>query len=238
MRSFVIFLLLALLGAIATLLLSNTPSIALTFLGMQSITLPLAIWMLGALLAGVATGLWFVILFRLAARRGAAAERRYRRSEFGPEDFAVVDDYPAATYGSPGQAFERDDYRDFERETYREDPLPEPIEDRPRSRPYAPPVDLESVYDADYRVIQPPGDDRRYGVNDQGNDQADEMDEGEPDYRSEPVAREVRYREAERAVQYEPSAQDSRDRAQNRSPSQKPPRSSDDWDEMEDDLDW
>lgn len=92
MRSIVTFLLLALLGAIAAFLISNTTPIALTFLGMQTLALPLAVWIAGALLAGVATGLWFLILFRLAERRGARREREQRRAEFGPDDFAVVND--------------------------------------------------------------------------------------------------------------------------------------------------
>ena len=92
MRSIVTFLLLFLLGAIAAILLSNTAPIALTFLGMKTLALPLAVWIAAALLAGGATGLWFLVLFRLAERRGARWEREQRRTEFGLDDFAVLDD--------------------------------------------------------------------------------------------------------------------------------------------------
>lgn len=200
MRSFVTFLLLALLGAIAAFLISNTTPIALTFLGITSIALPLAVWMGGAILAGVATGLWFSILFRLAERRGARLEsKRQKAASFGPDDFAMVDDgYPARDFatasdygesrygeeGYQGAGYEQNAGYDDAAEGYRDygdrnrddgqqwKPFQTPNAVRAdgaqgdfaeRSRPEAfEMVEAEPpVYDANYRVIQPPEPERR-----------------------------------------------------------------------------
>lgn len=196
MRSFVTFLLLALLGAIAAFLISNTTPIALTFLGITSMALPLAVWMGGAILAGVATGLWFSILFRLAERRGARLEsKRQKAASFGPDDFAMVDDgydardfASASDYGegdnqSAGYDGAADDYRD---NGDRNGDVGQSRRWKPFQKPTPPvdvPVDLSRdqgefvgpsrqeafemveteppVYDANYRVIQPPEPEHR-----------------------------------------------------------------------------
>ncbi|NJR68105.1 MAG: DUF1049 domain-containing protein [Synechococcales cyanobacterium CRU_2_2] len=183
MRSIATFCLLALLGAIAVFLLSNTAPVALTFLGMQSVTLPLAIWLAGALLAGGGTGVWFVILFRLAERRGARRERdRLRLASFGPDDFAMVDEGFGARDFAPAASSARDagygdrdgDYRNenYRNENYRD----------------------ESYRDGSYRdenYRDGSDRDRNYrGRDDSDRDYRDALDPNDPapDYR-EPVDR-------------------------------------------------
>jgi len=98
MPSFVLSLTLLLLVVLALLAVSNRELIALTFLGVSTIALPLSVWIVGAIAAGFLLGLWILLLFRfgtVGAIRGSdsgAPFRSQRRTNYGPEDFAVVDE--------------------------------------------------------------------------------------------------------------------------------------------------
>ncbi len=96
MPSFVLSLALLLLVLLTLLAVSNRELIALTFLGFSTVALPLSIWILGAIALGFLLGLWILLLFRLGATglgsgSGAPAWGR-QRANYGPEDFAVVDE--------------------------------------------------------------------------------------------------------------------------------------------------
>lgn len=83
---FRLLVLLAIAGILITFALSNwSPLLPLTFLGIQTPALPLALWVLGAIAAGIVTHLVISALFSLAsygAARSARAEfRRATRSD-------------------------------------------------------------------------------------------------------------------------------------------------------------
>jgi uncharacterized integral membrane protein len=63
---FRLILLLAIAGGLTIFALSNGSTLALSFLGMQTPALPLALWVLGAIAAGAMTHLLIVALFRLS----------------------------------------------------------------------------------------------------------------------------------------------------------------------------
>lgn len=94
MPSFVLSLALLLLVLLTLLAVSNRELIALTFLGFSTVALPLSIWIGGAIALGFLLGLWILLLFRFGTAglgSGSPAPGR-RRANYGPEDFAVVDD--------------------------------------------------------------------------------------------------------------------------------------------------
>ncbi|HEY9907328.1 MAG TPA: hypothetical protein V6D18_06930 [Thermosynechococcaceae cyanobacterium] len=77
-----LILLLAIVGGLAVFALSNGSPLALTFLGMQTPVFPLALWVLGAIAAGIATHLLIVALFRLSNLLAMAEMRsQLRRGE-------------------------------------------------------------------------------------------------------------------------------------------------------------
>ncbi len=112
MPSFVLSLALLLLVALMLLAVSNRELIALTFLGFSTAALPLSIWIVGAIALGFLLGLWILLLFRfgttgLGSGSGAPAWGR-RRANYGPEDFAVVDE----RFGEGGDRYDDARYRD------------------------------------------------------------------------------------------------------------------------------
>ena len=75
MRPILLFLFIALLAIVV--LQNLSPSVALTFLGMQTVALPLAVWLLGAVLAGAITTVLVATLIRFLAK-GRFAKRSLR----------------------------------------------------------------------------------------------------------------------------------------------------------------
>ena len=175
--------LILLLGIAATLLLfalqNWTPSMQLVFLGMRSPAFPLALWVLGAIAAGIFTTLTIAGLFRLT---GFTAQRqvRGRRPASATQNFSDRDSYQApretntqstAWQAKPSSASATRDKDDSDWEDDASDWFDDEAGDRPKSwepetqrrtDSEAPKtrsdsgVNPESVVDADFRVIVPP----------------------------------------------------------------------------------
>ncbi|HIK42467.1 MAG TPA: DUF1049 domain-containing protein, partial [Thermoleptolyngbya sp. M55_K2018_002] len=77
MRPILLFLFIALLAIVV--LQNLSPSVALTFLGMQTVALPLAVWLVGAVLAGAITTILVATLIRFLAN-GRFAKRSLQES--------------------------------------------------------------------------------------------------------------------------------------------------------------
>ena len=94
MPSFVLSLALLLLVLLTLMAVSNRELIALTFLGFSTVALPLSIWIGGAIALGFLLGLWILLLFRFGTVGLGSGDpsRDKRRANYGPEDFAVVDE--------------------------------------------------------------------------------------------------------------------------------------------------
>ena len=171
--------------AAGTLILarSNWQSLPVVFLGLRSPALPVALWLVGAILAGVATTLVVRALLQLTGLAAQRVERQRWRSQSASR---LVNDYaysvanpsqprtwvpptaqspPGATGRSPveGDDWERDADDWFEDEPIdarrdRPDLRPPPTYSSrpdPRSSDHRPPTG-NPVVDADYRVIVPP----------------------------------------------------------------------------------
>lgn len=79
---FRLILLLAIAGGLTLFAWSNGSTLALTFLGMQTPTLPLSLWVLGAIAAGIITHVLIASLFRLSnALAVAEARSQIRQNE-------------------------------------------------------------------------------------------------------------------------------------------------------------
>ncbi|MFQ3627552.1 MAG: hypothetical protein SNJ57_13875 [Cyanobacteriota bacterium] len=81
MRPILLFLFIALLAIVV--LQNLSPVVALTFLGMQTVALPLAVWLLGAVLAGAITTVLVATLIRFLAK-GRSPRRKARRPSRRP----------------------------------------------------------------------------------------------------------------------------------------------------------
>ena len=103
MPSFVLSSALLLLVLLTLLAVSNRELIALTFLGVSTVALPLSIWILGAIAVGFLLGVWILLLFRFGTVGAGSGSpfRDKRRANYGPEDFAVVDDRFAESQAAP-----------------------------------------------------------------------------------------------------------------------------------------
>lgn len=81
MRPILLFLFIALLAIVV--LQNLSPSVALTFLGMQTVALPLAVWLVGAVVAGAITTVLVATLIRFLAK-GRSPRRKARRPSRRP----------------------------------------------------------------------------------------------------------------------------------------------------------
>lgn len=84
MRPILLFLFVALLAIVV--LQNLTPSVALTFLGMQTVALPLAVWLLGAVLAGAMTTVLVATLIRFLGKGRSSPRRKAHRPSRRPSD--------------------------------------------------------------------------------------------------------------------------------------------------------
>ena len=86
---FRLILLLAIAGGLTVFALSNGSTLALTFLGMQTPTLPLSLWVLGAIAAGIITHVLIASLFRISNLLAVAEARSQMRRNERRRDVAV-----------------------------------------------------------------------------------------------------------------------------------------------------
>ncbi|NWF58588.1 MAG: LapA family protein [Fischerella sp.] len=147
MAIFRLILLVALMGGLALLLAQNwSPVLSLVFLGMQTISLPLAMWILFSTAAGAATSLLISGLFQLSSyfaapqRPTPSASKPRRTPRSGDRPPSPPKAEPAYTYTSPprsetktsSQSSAVDDWEtdnlnndwDFEEKAYRESTPP------------------------------------------------------------------------------------------------------------------
>jgi len=145
-------LVLVILSGLALFTLQNaTPPIALVFLGRQTLTLPLSVWILGAIVTGAITTLLLNALFQLS---NSAAVRRSRRvnSSTDPTPNPTPPRSPwqsnpsTSSYGAPSQSSYDETDSDFDDEEYSAADPDEPS-DRPR---------YDSYDRTDYEVPQEP----------------------------------------------------------------------------------
>ena len=161
---FRLILLLAIVGGLTVFALSNGSTLALTFLGMQTPTLPLALWVLGAIAAGAMTHLLITALFRLSNLLAVAEVRsqlrRERRREGNPlrpgqrplnddsdwqnwdgyeprEDRLGDDRQPPSPKTSTKAQAPIDDWEDGFKDDWEDEPRPQP-RSTPEPRPTSP----------------------------------------------------------------------------------------------------
>jgi uncharacterized integral membrane protein len=119
---FRLILLLAIAGGLTIFALSNGSTLALSFLGMPTPTLPLALWVLGAIAAGVMTHGLIVALFRLSNLLAVTEVRSQLRRDRGRE----------SNPSRPGQrrAANSNDDSDWQNWDRYEEPVDRPADDR------------------------------------------------------------------------------------------------------------
>jgi hypothetical protein len=137
---FRLLLLLGIAGGLALFTTSNwLPTLTLMFLGFQTPALPLALWVLGAIAAGIATTLLLNALFNLSnyatARTVRAQMRRATRRREVQSSSASAQSYGRST---PSIDHEDADWQDWEETAVPSPPEPSRPPDR---RPIKPPVD-------------------------------------------------------------------------------------------------
>ena len=179
-------LLLVVLGGLTLLLTQNwSPVLPLVFLGLKTQALPLAIWILSSIAAGAFTSLCITGLFKLSNHFGRSSKRRYvsgasaqysqppktAASQPKPDDATATDDDDwSSTTDDDDWDFEdeADKTRDSTQNTVK-DSTTSKVSTEPKtsnqsgaySYSYQEPSNsgvgkTESVYDADYRVLTPP----------------------------------------------------------------------------------
>lgn len=157
---------LAVAGILVIFTLSNsTVPMSIVFLGVRSPTMPLSLWILGAIALGIATTIIINFLFgltRFAARRSERKTVRQStkpagvytygqqsppsKSEDGDDWFSDgSDDWGETPRNRPRQEFEK-----------RQEPTTETRSGSSYSYTYREPTTPPDVVDADYKVIKPP----------------------------------------------------------------------------------
>ena len=147
---FRLILLLAIAGGLTVFALSNGSTLALTFLGMQTPTLPLSLWVLGAIAAGAITHLLIAALFRLSNLLVATEVRsQIRRSERRRSSERAYQ--PRGGTQRPASSDDADwkDWEGYEEPSNRQ---PQPPEPRPaaRTQAQAPIDDWEGDFSDDW----------------------------------------------------------------------------------------
>ncbi|WP_299409086.1 hypothetical protein [Acaryochloris sp. IP29b_bin.148] len=170
------------LSVVAILIQNQSPTLALVFLGMRSHPLPLGFWMAGAVVLGMLVSLGLLAMLsgvsvpRRSRRRnpqGSPFKRPQAKSKFErtPAGYSDWEEPVATDWTRQPQAdpFFNDDYDydddpvDYSDEDRYDDPTP-PWEKRDSSYSFSyrdpefasQTSQRESVFDAEYRVINPP----------------------------------------------------------------------------------
>ncbi|BAZ86212.1 LapA family protein [Dolichospermum compactum] len=171
-----IILVTAMLGLIIILVQNLSPSLPLVFLGMRSQALPLALWILLSITAGILTSLIITKLLKVATDLNLQAQQPIPKSI--PTSPRVRQNTPPPTSPSPPVSQADDEFDDWDTNRNQDDwddgedsppeqktsASPQSSNSRPSSvysyssqSPKNTAVGkTESVYDADYRVIIPP----------------------------------------------------------------------------------
>jgi hypothetical protein len=171
-----IILVTAMLGLIIILVQNLSPSLPLVFLGMRSQALPLALWILLSITAGIFTALIIIKLLKFATDLNLQAQQPIPRSI--PTSPRVRQNTPPPKNPSPPVSQADDEFDDWDTNRNQDDwddgedsqpeqktsASPQSSNSRPSSvysyssqSPKNTAVGkTESVYDADYRVIIPP----------------------------------------------------------------------------------
>ena len=205
-----IILLLAILGGLALLLVQNwSPVLPLVFLGLTTPALPLAVWILISLVAGVSTSLAIASLFNLA--NYFAQPKPTKKRQFTPpprpqpssntyskqptqESSNSADDWLEDSPNDQDWQYEENTQKSDNADSYPQDSRSYEVSNEPKSSKrqgsvysysYREPDSVEektesAVYDADYRVLTPP-----YKSPNQGQDDDDwGFDDEQDDLRS------------------------------------------------------
>jgi uncharacterized integral membrane protein len=158
---------LAVAGFLVIFTLSNsTVPMSIVFLGVRSPTMPLSLWILGAIAFGIATTVVINILFGLARFTARRSERKTTRKTTQPAGvYTYAQQAPRASssdeaddWFSEGKDDWIDEPRDRPRQEFekRQEPTSESRSGSSYSYTYRKPVDPPEVVDADYKVIKPP----------------------------------------------------------------------------------
>ena len=140
-----IILLFAIFGVFAALAVQNTALIPLVIVGQKTISLPLSVWLAGALVLGIFTSMFLTGITQWTAFWTRRDERKVMRSVPGNR---------AARSGKGwGNPFGRKSHPEDEADYDAASPQPRPASGRSA---YQPPVPPKEVVDADFRVIRPP----------------------------------------------------------------------------------
>ncbi|MFM7408550.1 MAG: LapA family protein [Cuspidothrix sp.] len=168
-----VILVTAISGLIILLVQNLSPSLPLVFLGMRTQSLPLALWILFSIIAGMITSVIIISLIKFASYLHLQ-EQPISPSKSIPTSSRVKQNTPPSTTPPPSVSQFDDELDDWETNRNEdnwddEDNLESPPEpSSPKSRPssvysyssQAPKNTAvgknETIYDADYRVIIPP----------------------------------------------------------------------------------
>lgn len=201
-----ILLLVVLGGLTLLLTQNWSPVLPLVFLGVKTQALPLAIWILISIAAGAFTSLFITSLFKLSNHFGRSSKRRYvsgasaqysqppktAASQPKPDDAnsTDTDDWSSGTTDDDDWDFEDepDKTRDSTQNTVK-DSTTSKVSTEPKtsnqsgaySYSYQEPSNsgvgkTESVYDADYRVLTPPYQQKKTAPEDEEWDFGDDND--------------------------------------------------------------
>lgn len=161
---------LAVAGILVIFTLSNsTVPMSIVFLGIRSPTMPLSLWILGAIALGVATTAAINILFGLARFTARRSERKTVRQSTKPAGVYTYGQQSPQSSRSTSE--DADDWFSEGSDDWVDEPRDKPRQDfeSPRQEPasgsrsgstysytYRKPATPPDVVDADYTVIKPP----------------------------------------------------------------------------------
>jgi uncharacterized integral membrane protein len=200
-RSIILF---TLLGGLIIFLVQNlSPSLPLVFLGMRSKQLPLGLWILFSLTAGIITSLVITTLLKFTTftniqasqnkstpTRQPSVKNARTSNNFTPSVNEDDDDFDDWENSDDDEEWDiRDNYRTSSK-TSRDQPRSSSVYSYSSQSPENTAVGkTEIIYDANYRVIIPPVEERINDINNQDEDdwsffEDDENDDFEDDVKS------------------------------------------------------
>jgi uncharacterized integral membrane protein len=145
MTLFRLLLFLLIVGGIAAIAVQNLGLIHLVVLGQKTISLPLAVWLLGAMVLGSLTSIFLTGLIEWASFWSRRQERRSYRDNPPPVQ------KPKVRWNPFARSTEAEEDDPLDDSTWSNQPRPST-----QTNAFRPPAPPREVKDADFRVIRPP----------------------------------------------------------------------------------
>ncbi len=160
MALFRFLLILLIFGSLAAIAVQNLTLVRLVILGQNTISLPLAVWLVGALGLGGLTSVLLTGLIEWTSFWSRRQERRYYSS--AARDAAGRDGAGRDSVGRAPEPPPKSRWNPFGRQAPADDDddagWDRPAQPKPATEPsgFRPPAPPKEVVDADFRVIRPP----------------------------------------------------------------------------------